>query len=222
MADAPPIITCPRCEKKFKGKVELFGKRIRCPGCSKPFVVPSPDSKIDEKDLKNILDFKEDDDVKAAEEIKKGIQIPMGRRFFEDDGPAQYDVTHEDDIPRCPNCANPLESADAVVCLYCGYNTSTRTWGKTKKVLQSTSGDQVMWLLPAFICAFVIFLQMIGCLYYCLILPEQLGENWWNWVTHESMRMWLVILNLFIMWPLGYIAYSRLVVNPTPPEKEAD
>src|SRR5436305_206416 len=126
MAAAAPTITCPRCQKKFKGKPELYGKRIRCPGCEKPFVVPSPDAKINEEELKDVLDFKEEE--KEAP-VKEAIKVPAARRFFEDDeGPANYDITMEDLTPRCPNCANPLENADAIVCLYCGYNTSTRTW----------------------------------------------------------------------------------------------
>ena len=38
MADSP-IITCPECRKKFKGKPGLEGKKIKCPLCTKPFVV---------------------------------------------------------------------------------------------------------------------------------------------------------------------------------------
>src|SRR5436853_626366 len=39
MADSP-VITCPECRKKFKGKPGLAGKKIKCPLCAKPFVVP--------------------------------------------------------------------------------------------------------------------------------------------------------------------------------------
>jgi len=40
MSAAAPVITCPDCKKRFKGKPELVGKKIKCPGCSKAFVVP--------------------------------------------------------------------------------------------------------------------------------------------------------------------------------------
>ena len=39
MAESP-IITCPECRKKFKGKGNLEGKKIKCPQCAKAFVVP--------------------------------------------------------------------------------------------------------------------------------------------------------------------------------------
>ena len=32
-------ITCPQCKKSFKGRDDLAGKRIRCPGCGFAFVV---------------------------------------------------------------------------------------------------------------------------------------------------------------------------------------
>jgi uncharacterized CHY-type Zn-finger protein len=205
MATSAPVITCPRCDKKFKGKPELYGKRIKCPGCEKPFVVPSPDAKIDEKALKEVVEVKEE----------------RPRMILEDEGPNEYTLTHYEDLPRCPNCANPLENADAVVCLFCGYNTSTRTWGKTKRAIETTSHDRLMWLMPGIICVGVIFLQVIGCLYYCLVLPNQLGDGW-KWLSHESLKMWFVILSLFDMWPLGYFAYLRLVMNPSPQEREYD
>jgi hypothetical protein len=221
MAATAPIITCPRCQKKFKGKPELFGKRIRCPGCEKPFVVPSPDAKIDEKQLQNVLDFKEEEpeaDVKAAIQIKQARQV-----FQEDEGPANYDIRRnaDDDVPRCPNCANEMESADAVVCLHCGYNTSDRTWGRTEVVKESTGQDRFMWLLPGLLCLLGIFLQVIGCLYYCLVLPDTLTTGW-EWMGAEACKMWTVIFALFDMWPLGMFAYWRLVLHPDPPEREAD
>jgi hypothetical protein len=214
-------ITCPRCSKKFKGKPDLYGKRVRCPGCAGAFVVPSPDQKIDEKQLKNVIDVK-DFEMSAEADPRTAIQAAGPRRLFDDDeGPAQYIVTEEEDIPRCPHCANPLESADSIVCLYCGYNTATRTWGKIKKSVETTSRDRVLWLLPGFICLAVILLQMIACLYYCIVLPATLGLGW-QWLGSEAVKIWMVFINLAIMWPLGFFAYLRLVLHPTPPDKEAD
>lgn len=235
MAAAPPVITCPRCSKKFKGKPELFGKRIRCPGCEKPFVVPSPDAKIDEEQLKNVLEFKEEEaeapkksgdaKVKVSEaEVKKAVQIKAAHALFPDDGPSEYTIAHnaDDHIHRCPNCANPMESEDAVVCLHCGYNTSDRTWGKTEKTIENTAGDQFKWLLPGLGAALGILLEIIACLYFCLVLPSAMGEGW-QWLGHESLKMWFVIISLSVfMWPLGLVAYNRLVLNPIAPEKEKE
>ena len=37
-----------------------------------------------------------------------------------------YGVTALDTAPRCPDCANEMESEDAIICLHCGYNSRTR------------------------------------------------------------------------------------------------
>jgi hypothetical protein len=224
MASAPPTITCPRCQRQFKGKPELFGKRIKCPGCEKPFVVPSPQEKINEEELMEILSVEEEYEPATGgdEEYEPTADAkPTKRIYFPEDegGPKEYGLGEYDETARCPNCANPLESAESVVCLFCGYNTSERTWGKTKVTYATTGGDRFKWLLPGIASLLFAFFQVIGCLYYCLVLPDQLGDGW-KWLSHESLKMWTVIINLFIMWPAGYFAYMRLVMNPEPPEKE--
>ena len=34
------VVTCPECEKKFRPKADVSGKRIKCPFCTHQFVVP--------------------------------------------------------------------------------------------------------------------------------------------------------------------------------------
>ena len=41
-----------------------------------------------------------------------------------------------------------MEDAEAIICLTCGYNTQTRTQGRTEKTIANTGGDYVLWLLP--------------------------------------------------------------------------
>jgi hypothetical protein len=106
--------------------------------------------------------------------------------------------------------------------LYCGYSTATRTWGKTKKSIETTGGDRFMWLLPGFICLAIILVQMIACLYVCIVLPGQLGLGW-HWLGSEPFRLGFVVISLwFIMWYPGVFAYKRLVLHPTPPDKEVN
>src|SRR5262249_58079776 len=33
------VVICPECEKKFKPKTDVSGKKIKCPFCAHPFVV---------------------------------------------------------------------------------------------------------------------------------------------------------------------------------------
>jgi Zn finger protein HypA/HybF involved in hydrogenase expression len=130
-----------------------------------------------------------------------------------------YGVTTLDLRARCPNCANPMESEDAVVCLFCGYNTQTRTLGSTKKTVETTHADVFAWLMPGFICLGSIVLIVLFCLFYCVMLPDLVGDAFY---VRESVRWWIVVICLGGMWPLGRYAMNRLVLDPVPPELEKD
>src|SRR6516225_3042956 len=134
---ARTIITCPECNKKFKGKEDLHGKKIRCPFCKEPFVVADA-----EEDDEHATIPPRGSGKGAAKKAdgKAPAALPAGRESDDefDQASNPYGVTKLDLAPRCPNCANEMESEEAVVCLFCGYNTLTRTWGKTKKVFALT------------------------------------------------------------------------------------
>ncbi len=216
-----PIITCPECSKKFKGKGDLRGKKIRCPFCRNIFVVGEDESEESAPVKKSAAGTK-----KPAAAGKSGSGKPAGKSAstqaapddeFEDKDP--YGVTDLDLAPRCPNCASEMESEEAVVCLHCGYNTLTRTWGKTEKLIATTGGQHFLYLLPGIICAIVILLQVTGTIFYCVVLPYQVKDSWMAFTDHESMRVWTTVGSLFDIWPLGYIAFNRLVLKPRPSDK---
>ncbi|MBI3407557.1 MAG: hypothetical protein HY040_04280 [Planctomycetes bacterium] len=195
MADTP-VITCPECTKKFKGKGDLSGKRIRCPLCSHVFVVPAQSK------------------AHAAEQPR--------RTFLDDDDADKnpYGVTELDLSARCPNCANPMADEKAFVCLYCGYNTLTRELGKTEKSVAHTGGEHFKHLLPGlFAVSGILFIIML-LLFYSLVLPSLLSkESWISFLDHESMRLWLTTPLLSAIWALGYFAFRRLIIKPLPPPK---
>src|SRR5579864_2485051 len=97
------LITCPECRKKFKGKGDLQGKKIRCPFCKAPFTVPEMGEAAPSKPAAK--------PAKAAKAAPKPPAFPGE----EDDNPNPYGVTELDLAPRCPNCANEMESEEAVV-----------------------------------------------------------------------------------------------------------
>ena len=41
MADTAAAVTCPECDKKFKPKSDVRGKKIKCPFCKEAFTVPA-------------------------------------------------------------------------------------------------------------------------------------------------------------------------------------
>lgn len=213
---AAPIITCPACTKKFKGKEGLEGKRIKCPLCATPFVVTAEQVKAG-----------------AAAQAKGGA--PAGGQAKpdmakhqrvswnkEDDDNRGYKLGEFDLRPRCPNCANLMESEEAVVCVFCGYNTQTRTWGKTIKTTGITGGQHFVYLLPGLIFLFLLITSIVGLLYFCLELPPLVVGTWAWFFDHESMRMWIIGLSLAFMYAFGWLAVRRLMLNPKPKEIEKE
>jgi hypothetical protein len=208
MAESP-IITCPECNKKFKGKGDLEGKKIKCPFCAKPFQVPAKDEKAAPAA------------APAAAAASSGPAKPT--TWDEDDENSDpYAVTTLDVRARCPNCANPMESEKAVVCLTCGYNTMTRQWGKTERVYSVTGNEHFMHLLPGLICALVIVIFVVLLFFFSLVLPPMVEKTWAQFLDHESMRLWISSSILTTCWALGMFCFKRLIINPKPAEEEKE
>lgn len=190
------VITCPECTKKFKGKSDLQGKKIKCPFCAKPFVVSA----------------------------KTPVKAPAGARDLDDDedGSNPYKAHEVDLTPRCPFCAKELTSATDVVCLHCGYNTQTRTLGRSVRVYGHSFGEYLKHLLPGLLSAFGIFVLIIFLIYFCVLFPDAVRGSFVALFDHESIRLWLTIISLAVAWILGYFAFNRLVLNPQPPDKVKD
>ena len=54
------------------------------------------------------------------------------------------------------------------------------------------------------------------------VLPSLVQTTWAEFLDHESMRLWITTPMLSTIWGLGYYAFNRLIVNPTPPIKSTD
>jgi hypothetical protein len=216
---AAPIITCPACTKKFKGKEGITGKRIKCPLCATPFVVS-------EAIADQAKDEAEDNGSDGpgfqlkADDPKAPLKKERVTWDKEDENSNPYALGQFEDWPRCPNCANRLEHAKAVICLYCGYNTQTREWGKTVKAMGVTGAQHFAHLLPGIFFLIMLLLFVYGILFFALNLPGLVVNTWASFFDHESMRMWINLLLLGFMWAFGMLAFRRLVLNPKPKEIE--
>lgn len=211
---AAPIITCPACTKKFKGKEGLVGKRIKCPLCTTPFVVTEEQLKMgaaaQAKGDNAPIKMQEDKPAQA------GQRVTWNK---EDEDSTGYQLGEFDLRARCPNCANLMESAKAIVCVFCGYNTQTRTWGATVRTTSITAGQHVVHLLPGIAFFLLLITFMVGLLIFCLDLPHWVVNTWASFFDHESMRMWIIGLAMAFMWAFGWLTVRRLVLNPKPAEK---
>jgi hypothetical protein len=129
-----------------------------------------------------------------------------------------YTLTKVEESSLCPFCAQPLESADAVLCLNCGYNLQTRQRVQTRKIVETTSSDRFAWLLPGIICVGVILVLIVLDILYLVWEPSpKFGAPW---LGHAGIKTWIVIMSLFAMFFAGRFAFKRLILHPVPPEKE--
>lgn len=221
-------VSCPECNKQIKVAAELAGKKIRCKGCSHVFPVKARAS------------------AKAASESKAaGAVASTSMPGEEEDGKA-YGVTLEKEGFRCPNCANEMESTEAIVCLFCGYNTVTRMTPGTRKVHRITGWEQTKWSLPGGLCILGIFIILGLLVYYHFELPyvvfdknpdwaaaeKELGpdeasrpkvikklDTFSAYMFHPMIEVWLLVIGLFACYSCGKFAYGRLIKEPRPPER---
>jgi hypothetical protein len=199
---------CPDCEKEIKAPAEIEGKKIRCKACGATFTARSQAVKST-KPPKSAP-------VKPKEPPKK----PVDDDLEADHNP--YGIDHLDLSPRCPHCAAEMESEDAIICLSCGYNTQTRMLVESRRLHRTTGGDVFIWLLPGIICAIMV-LVMIGFIVFLFVsLPDIIKENqnaWWAFSVRASL-LWGTIFALFVIFFCARFAIKRLILHPTPPERQ--
>jgi predicted Zn finger-like uncharacterized protein len=207
---ATTVIACPECDKQLKVPDEVLGKKIRCKECGTTFTA---------KPVRTAGKAAPNKPAAAPKPAKPAKPVEDDDEDEADSKP--YDVTSLDLAPRCPYCANEMESEEAIICLHCGYNTLTRERAGTRKIHETTGGDYFLWLLPGIACVLTIIGLIVGDIVYVVKIGEWTNpEDWTSMFAHLSIKLWLVIVSLFMMYHAGKFAIKRLILNPHPPEIE--
>jgi hypothetical protein len=221
------LIVCPECNKQIKAPDNVLGKKVRCKFCQAAFVA----SAVGKGKAPAGKSAKPPADKPAKAPAGKGgpVKPPADKPAKpalddEDDDPNPYGMVEVDLSARCPNCANELDSEEAVICLYCGYNTRTRELSRMRKVHDLTGGEHFLWLLPGIACALAVFLIIGFNIWYLLQIDKVV--SWENdnfflgmW-TIGGIKLWVVIMSLGGIWFAGKFAVKRLILHPKPPEVE--
>jgi DNA-directed RNA polymerase subunit RPC12/RpoP len=241
---------CPECKAQLRGPAEMQGKKARCKRCGHTFVLkaagaaaaagPAPPAKPtkpaakgkppakapppkrgadDQDDGPVMYGFKEESSAEAAEQA---APAPEKSKFMDTDH-NPYAVTTLDLTPRCPFCAKEMESAEAIICLHCGYNTRTRAHSTTVRTYANTAGDLLKWLLPGILCVVGILALAGGIIWLWTSLPnpddpknKEAGDYFWV----RPAQVWGSVVAGFMMFAAGSFAVYRLILHPTPPEVE--
>lgn len=96
-----PIKVACQCGQAFAIKDEMAGKTLKCPKCQQPLKVPARAAAAARP---------------AAAPATAGAPASSLAGLFEEAGFKEHKG------PRCPQCAEPLKRADAVLCTHCGFN----------------------------------------------------------------------------------------------------
>jgi DNA-directed RNA polymerase subunit RPC12/RpoP len=196
-------IVCPECGKEIKAPPEFAGKKVRCKFCNHVFhAKAATPSGV----------------VARSTGTKPAAPKPP---VDDDEGDGNpYQVTGVDNALRCPECANEMESEDAIICLHCGYNTVTRERAKLKKVHDTTGADWVSHLAPGVACVLAIFGLIIFDVIYCVSVQPVKDNITMTFLGSNGVKMWICIVSIFFMFLCGKFAIKRLILNPVPPEVE--
>jgi hypothetical protein len=241
------VVSCPECKKKMKVPAQAVGKRVRCVKCQTPIKVEAPAPaqaalpakpaaqaapkpppvKFEADDgpaSYGLIIPSEDEDGEAAPPPPpppKPAEKP--NRFVDPDDANPYGVTDTDLAARCPFCAKEMESAEAVICLNCGYNTITRIRAGLRVVHAITFMDWVKWWSPAIGCLLGIAALCVLDWWFCIYLND-MWKEWDEWIGTSSftrgIRLWEVVPTVWVMWQAAKFAFKRLILNPRPPEVE--
>jgi DNA-directed RNA polymerase subunit RPC12/RpoP len=213
----PIIIACPKCKKQIKATEEMRGKKLRCKACEHVFVFAAADPRTKPAAPGAIKPAGPDAKKPAASNLQARPPAPE-----EDEAnPRPYGLTDLDLTPRCPYCTAELESADAVVCLECGYNILTREHLKTTETVETTGWDVFLWLLPGILntmCFLTCGVCTVWRSVFYLIEPP-LAESHFEASINGCCMLWSVIGSIWAMYYMAKYAIKRLILNPTPPEK---
>ena len=95
------ITKCGSCNKKFKAKDSMAGKRVKCPGCSQPITVPNPKETVPAAPSPTVSNYSPILDLLDEAGVKS---VPTG--------------------PVCHSCGAEMQPT-SVICVECGYNMAT-------------------------------------------------------------------------------------------------
>lgn len=222
-------VTCPNCDETLKVPPTVFGKKVKCKHCEEPFVVKDPDAPA--KPAKPGKAGAKPAKAAKAEATPPPPPATGKKNWDEDEGVEKVELVKEEEVPRCPSCAQELDPPDAKVCLHCGFNNLTRERATTKRVWAPTTGDWVAHLAPGVI-AVVIVMVLIGLNIWFISnvrewmvgsivdADEKDAAGRPKFYIHPAAFMFAIgIISARLGFTCAKFAYRRLVTEFTPEER---
>ncbi len=214
MSEAVTVVACPFCEKQFRIQAKSLGAKLRCKGCEQVFTAESPQGAQSPK--------KKPANPPKPVEAERKPEKPKGD---EDEEGGAYGAVIEEEVPRCPNCVQELESESQVICLNCGFNNRTRTSNRVKRIQHKGFTDYLKWYAyPIFCTIMVIATAALLILYYVRYRNwaiDNRAEDTVAWLlANQVSQIYIWVAALTVFWKCGKPAVMRFIIHPHPPEEE--
>jgi hypothetical protein len=212
-------ITCPECDKTLTAPAAVAGKKVRCKACGHAFVAQAAAAK---PAAAPAASAKPPQDKPAARAVPAPAKPPQ----VDDDEESNsdpYRVSEDVHEKLCPYCARPMTSEDAIICLECGYNTMTRLRTETKKIYNTTGLDWFLWLAPGILAVIFVIATAVFDVLYMIYSKEWFGDGQDFYVymwDALAIKLWTLVMTVFLMYYAARFAIRRLIFNPRPPEYE--
>lgn len=224
-------INCPKCKSRLMVPSDKLGAKVQCPGCKTILQTQAPAGAASKppgapKAPPTKAPTAKPGPSATAPAPAQSAPTPAQKNSYiddEDDGPAQYGVNREEEVPRCPNCANELDDEKAVLCVKCGYNLRERVLYRTRKLVHKGFLDYLIWHSLAILFTILIIGIIVWNVLVFTKMPDWLGgaESTGGWIVGSTFfRLWNTIISLFAIYSMGKVAVIRFFLNPHPPEEE--
>lgn len=132
---------CKGCEKKISVRAEYAGKKVKCPGCEQPLLVPSPRPKRSATGVPVAAGAGEDPSglsgglgsgISLAELAAMEENADAEIKELSSKAAAQPANLRVPGGKECPGCAASVKP-EAVICVHCGHSFESGKRLKTKK-----------------------------------------------------------------------------------------
>jgi DNA-directed RNA polymerase subunit RPC12/RpoP len=127
----PIKVTC-KCGSSFAARDELAGRAVKCPNCGQPIQIPGPQGGKQPPAGQQRPPGQRPAQPRAQQPAAGRPQTPAGGGLgdlFDEAG-----LKAQAQVPKCPNCKEPIKQAGAVICVHCGYRFESGERHETRVV----------------------------------------------------------------------------------------
>jgi len=220
---------CPECDEPLKIPSSVFGKKIKCKFCQHAFVVKDPNPGSKNQSAKPGKPGKPVE--KPAEASSPPSPAAKKNAWDDDEDTRDVNLIEEEEVARCPHCAQELDPPDAIICIHCGFNNRTRAKADMKTVWAPDVMDWFMHLLPGLLALAIVISIIVFDIITIMKMREWLSGSFLEsddmdasgrkkmYVAPGAFIFLIIFILMGILIPCAKYAFKRLAIEYKPVEQ---